>query len=106
MASIIVENCHNIQLQFVDSSVITSRTIRVIDCVGMYCIRIFLDSFLECDFVFEEVDVRKIECWNCTKCSVTYVESPTIMLNVSVIWREGCSNNFMQTGAHFCSVFS
>jgi hypothetical protein len=48
--------------------------------------------------MFEEVDVRKIECWNCRECSITYVHSPTIVLNVVIIWREGCSGNSVQTG--------
>lgn len=36
MAGVVIENCTNMHVQFVDSAVITSRTVRIINCTGIY----------------------------------------------------------------------
>jgi len=67
-------------LKLLDSVVVASRTVRVINCV-------------RCRFVFETVDVRKCEAFDAVGCEFVYISEPALVDEARVLWREGCLNN-------------
>eukprot|EP01111_Echinosteliopsis_oligospora_P013355 TRINITY_DN4772_c0_g1_i1.p1 TRINITY_DN4772_c0_g1~~TRINITY_DN4772_c0_g1_i1.p1 ORF type:complete len:560 (+),score=103.12 TRINITY_DN4772_c0_g1_i1:354-2033(+) len=78
-------NCTNCKLTVLDSVVIVSRS-----CVAINCD--------QCSFVFEDVDMRKLECYGVTNSVAVFIECGPVTENSKVFWRHGCSNNKMQSG--------
>ncbi|KAH3767829.1 silent information regulator family protein [Pelomyxa schiedti] len=85
LSSLLCINCKNCKISALDSAVIASRTCRLIDCDN-------------CTFIFEDVDVRKVECFRTTNCSIIFIGDEVVLENSRVIWREGCQNNTVNQG--------
>ncbi|KAL6079563.1 NAD-dependent protein deacetylase sirtuin-7 [Balamuthia mandrillaris] len=80
LSMVMAVNCTSCRFILMDSVVVTSRTCRVLDCHN-------------CEFVFEDMDCRKVECWRTTKSNMTYIGEAPLVDNARVIWREGCYDN-------------
>jgi len=79
---IIIQNCTNVKVYFLDSLVNVNRTCRLLDCSN-------------CTFILEDVDIRRLECFNVTNSTVVQIRSEPVTENSQVYWMEGCSNNKM-----------
>jgi hypothetical protein len=77
---VIIQNCQDCKFVFLDSAVVVSRTCRVIDCAGV-------------ELVFEQVDIRRIECYNVTNSKVVEIKVEPVIDNVQVYWIGACSGN-------------
>lgn len=83
LRGVIMINCKNCQLQVLDSAVLVTQQCTFINCDN-------------CEFVFEDVDVRRIELYGVTNSRVVIVSSPPLTELANVFWRQGCRSNVMQ----------
>lgn len=63
LCTVIYQNCTDCKFYMLDSAVVTTRTSRILNCTN-------------CEFIYEDVDVRKVECFNTTNSTVTYIREP------------------------------
>ncbi|KAH3756431.1 silent information regulator family protein [Pelomyxa schiedti] len=75
----------NCKVVVLDSAVVASRTCRIVMCDN-------------CEFVFEDVDVRKVECFKTTNCRVVFIGDEAVLENARVLWREACTGNTVTRG--------
>jgi NAD-dependent SIR2 family protein deacetylase len=85
LTGVLVINCRNSEVSILDSAVISSRSLRVVDCdnVTLFC---------------EDVDLRRVELFRCRNCTVTVVGDDVLLKVLFVLTREGCSNNHFTIG--------
>eukprot|EP01105_Mastigella_eilhardi_P000612 TRINITY_DN1070_c0_g1_i4.p1 TRINITY_DN1070_c0_g1~~TRINITY_DN1070_c0_g1_i4.p1 ORF type:complete len:544 (+),score=85.14 TRINITY_DN1070_c0_g1_i4:27-1634(+) len=80
LAMVIAQECNKCCIKVLDSAVVTSRTARLIDCT-------------DCTFVFEDVDIRNIECFGLSNCNIYLIGDTVLLENIHVVWREGNRGN-------------
>jgi NAD-dependent SIR2 family protein deacetylase len=80
LTGVVALGCHGGDLIVLDSAVISSRSLRLVDCedLDIYC---------------EDVDLRRIELFRCRGCSVTIVGDDVLLCVMHCLTREGCVNN-------------
>eukprot|EP00727_Mastigamoeba_balamuthi_P001528 m51a1_g11372 putative silent information regulator family protein (576) ;mRNA; r:16195-18490 len=93
LAMIVLVGCELVKVSVLDSAVVTSRTVRLVDCTS-------------CIVVAQDADVRKVECWNTRESTVVFVGDDALMENGRAIWHEGCSGNKLIHGVLEPSVVS
>lgn len=76
----VVLNCRGGDLIVLDSAVISSRSLRLVDCEDL-------------DIYIEDADIRRIELFRCRGCSVTVVGDDVLLRVNHCLTREGCVNN-------------
>ena len=81
--SIFYQNLENCKIVLLDSCVVSTRSLMILNCKN-------------CEFVFEDVDVRRIAVYNTSDSKFTYTHSPPVVDNVRFFWREECYNNLVQ----------
>jgi len=77
---VVIQNCHNCVFYFLDSLVVVSRTCRVFDSSNL-------------ELVFEQVDLRNIECYDVSNSKIVEIRAEPVLDNVQVYWNGNCSNN-------------
>ncbi|KAH3758191.1 silent information regulator family protein [Pelomyxa schiedti] len=80
MSMVLCTGLRKCKVSILDSAVVTSRTMRIVDCS-------------ECEFIVEDVDVRKIECFLTTNCRFVIIGDEAVLENARILWREGCAGN-------------
>eukprot|EP01105_Mastigella_eilhardi_P023254 TRINITY_DN5831_c0_g1_i1.p1 TRINITY_DN5831_c0_g1~~TRINITY_DN5831_c0_g1_i1.p1 ORF type:complete len:567 (-),score=145.91 TRINITY_DN5831_c0_g1_i1:119-1819(-) len=85
LSMLMYTNLRKCKVYVLDSAVVVSRTCRIVNCD-------------HCEFVFEDVDVRKVECFNVTNCAFTFIGDEVVLENARVLWRERCKDNFVRRG--------
>jgi hypothetical protein len=92
LTGIVGISCHNSELIVLDSAVISSRSLRLVDCENLeiYC---------------EDVDLRRIELFRCRGCTITVVGDDVLLSVMYVLTREGCANNTFCVGEYLPSVY-
>ncbi|KAH3759468.1 silent information regulator family protein [Pelomyxa schiedti] len=80
LSMILFVRCRNCVIKLLDSAVVTSRTCRIVDCS-------------KCDFVFEDIDTRKVEVFGTNTCKFIFIGDTVLLESQLVIWRKGCTNN-------------
>jgi hypothetical protein len=78
--SVFIQNCQNCKILFLDSAVFVTRTLRVLDCSGL-------------ELVCEQVDLRRIECYNVTNSNIVEIKVEPVVENVHVFWVGQCAGN-------------
>lgn len=81
--SIFYQNLENCKIVLLDSCVVASRSLMILNCKN-------------CEFVFEDVDVRRVAVYNTSDSKFTYTHSPPVVDNVRFFWREDCHQNVVQ----------
>ncbi|KAH3764328.1 silent information regulator family protein [Pelomyxa schiedti] len=85
LSMIVFLNCVNCTIKLLDSAVLTSRTCRIINCT-------------DCEFAFEDIDARKVECFGTQGCRFVYIGDTVLLESEVAIFREGCRRNTIATG--------
>lgn len=78
LAGVIVVGVQTGRVSVLDSAVLTSRSVRLVDCRDV-------------EVVIEDADVRRIELWRCSNCKIVLVGDDVLLEQVRVIFRERCS---------------
>ena len=68
-------NSTNCSFQVQNSTVISTQTIEVFNCS-------------DCVFLFDEVDVRKLNCYNVKRCTFQFTNEPTLLENLEMEWSQ------------------
>jgi mono-ADP-ribosyltransferase sirtuin 6 len=76
---IIIDNCIKCCIQILDSCTIHTRSVQI-------------SNVTDCEFLFDEVDLRKIVCDNVKNSSIQFSDSPTLLENFTIVCKSGCSN--------------
>jgi NAD-dependent SIR2 family protein deacetylase len=87
LTGVIAIDCHDTEIVILDSAVISSRSVRLVDCTGisLFC---------------EDVDVRRVELFRCRGCTVTVVGDDVLRQVLFVLTREGCAGNTFALGEY------
>jgi NAD-dependent SIR2 family protein deacetylase len=80
LTGVVAIACHDMELTILDSALISSRSLRLVDCENV-------------SVICEDVDVRRIELFRCRGCSVTVVGDDVLLHVMHCFTREGCSGN-------------
>eukprot|EP01106_Pelomyxa_sp_JSP_P013881 TRINITY_DN4270_c0_g2_i1.p1 TRINITY_DN4270_c0_g2~~TRINITY_DN4270_c0_g2_i1.p1 ORF type:complete len:531 (+),score=125.86 TRINITY_DN4270_c0_g2_i1:49-1641(+) len=88
LGMVVVSGCRGCRVYVLDSAVIASRTCRAVACQ-------------DCKFVFEDCDVRKMECFDVRDSVVVYIGDSVLVEDEVVVWRQGCYGNRVQV-AELC----
>ncbi|KAH3767966.1 silent information regulator family protein [Pelomyxa schiedti] len=84
LATIVLLNCRFCTFKLLDSAVVTSRTCKILNCT-------------DCEFVFEDIDTRKVECFDVSASRFAFIGDTVLLENQVVIWRPGCTKNVIAT---------
>src|SRR3990167_5030217 len=85
LTEFVIERCENCKFLFLDSAVVISRTLRVIDSSN-------------CEVVFECFDIRKVDCYNVKNTRFVNLQYDCTLENTKIFWFHGCENNSVSTG--------
>jgi NAD-dependent SIR2 family protein deacetylase len=73
-------SCRDSELTVLDSAVISSRSLRLVDCENV-------------EVVCEDADLRRIEMFRCRGCRVTVIGDDILLHVMYCLTREGCAGN-------------
>ena len=81
--SIFCNQLENCKITILDSVVVSTRSIIIQNCNN-------------CEFTFEDVDIRRVAVYNTQNSRFICTHSPPVVDNYRFFWREGCENNIIQ----------
>jgi NAD-dependent SIR2 family protein deacetylase len=92
LTGVVAVGCRDSELTVLDSAVISSRSLRLVDCENV-------------EIACEDVDLRRIELFRCHHCRITVVGDDILLHVMYVLTREGCSANTFQIGGYLPTEF-
>jgi NAD-dependent SIR2 family protein deacetylase len=80
LTGVVAIGCRNTKLTILDSAVISSRSLRLVDCENV-------------EIICEDTDLRRIELFRCRGCSLTVIGDDVLLHVMYFLTREGCANS-------------
>jgi mono-ADP-ribosyltransferase sirtuin 6 len=85
LTGVIAVACHDMELTVLDSALLSSRCLRIVDCQNV-------------EIICEDVDIRRIELFRCVNCTITVIGDDVLLATQYCLTRAGCTGNKFYIG--------